>query len=75
MERIKDDLVFIQKTMDGEFMYAFRSDVEEICKRCDAFGSCKGADIEDQCGCSTAFLEICYREKKIFYESELEEEL
>lgn len=70
----KEDLVFITKTMDEEKMYAFKADVEEICKRCDAFGACQRADIEDGCGCITAYLELCYHEKQIFYESDLKEE-
>ena len=74
MEMKKKDLVFITTTVDEEKIYAFRKDVEEICNRCDAFGACQGADIEDGCGCVTAFIEICYREKQLFYESDLKKE-
>lgn len=50
-------------------MYAFRSDVEEICKDCEDHKSC--VQIEDDCGCISAFLELVWRDKKILYESEL----
>lgn len=53
-------------------MYAFRSDVEEICKDCEDHKSC--VQIEDDCGCISAFLELVWRDKKILYESELKED-
>jgi len=63
--------VFLTTTYDDEDkIFALKKDVEEICKKCS---DCDGRDIEDGCGCLTAFMEICYRNKSIFYGSDLKE--
>lgn len=67
------DLVLIQKTIDGEEMYALRKDTEEICERCGDCSECEGTDLDDG-ECVTAYVQIVYHEKRIFYESELKEE-
>jgi len=53
---------------DKDKIYALKKDVKEICKKCSV---CDGADIKDGCGCLIAYTEICYRNKPIFYGSEL----
>jgi len=61
--------VFLTMTYDDkEKIYALRKDVEEVCKSCSV---CDGEDIEDGCGCLTAFVLICNSDRPIFYESDL----
>lgn len=73
MEVKREDLVFITKTDSGEKMYALRKDVEEICERCGHCSDSEGTDLDDG-ECLTAYIDIVYREKQIFYESDLKEE-
>ena len=63
--------VFLTTTVDSEDkIYAQKEDVEEACKNCS---DCNGEDIEAGYGCLTAYLEICYQDKPIFYGSDLKE--
>ena len=65
----KTKYVYLTNTYDdGDKIYALKKDVEEICRKCSA---CNGVDIEDGCGCLIAYTEICYRNKPIFYGSDL----
>lgn len=66
------EYVFLTKTFDNQDkILALKSDIKKICKACETWKTCKGADIEDGCGCLIAFCEICYLDKPIFYESDL----
>lgn len=66
--------VFLTETYDDkDKIYCLKDDAFAICLNCSCFDSCKGADLEDGCGCLIAFLEICYRERPIFYGSDLKE--
>lgn len=73
MDVKREDLVLIQKTIDGEEMYALRKDIEEICERCGDCSECEGTDLDDG-ECVTAYINIVFYEKKIFYESDLKED-
>jgi len=66
---VRMNLVYITDAYDGSRIMAHEVDVKEACKRCDAWDSCHGADIEDGCGCLIAYIKLCHMRVKFIYEA------
>lgn len=64
--------IFLTNTYgDEDKIFCLKKDAQEICKNCESWEWCKGANIKDGCGCLTAFIEISNKQKPIFYGSNL----
>jgi hypothetical protein len=68
----REELYYLTDTLDGEKIFGFKKDLKEICRKCPSSAGC--FDLEDGCGCLTAFCELCWRSKQLVYESDLKED-
>ena len=68
--------IFLTNTYDDkDKIYCLKEDTFAVCLSCSCFDSCKGADLKDDCGCLIAYIEICRRNRPLFYKGNLIQEM